>query len=293
MEKRRLGRTGHESTVVTLGTAGLGRDTLTQYQVDQAVETALSHGVNHLDIAPSYGQAMENMAPWMGRIRDKLFLGAKTSKRTKSEASEDIRSCMSRLGVDSFDLFQLHSVGAMEDLDAVTGPGGALEAVVELRDQGLTRWIGITGHGPEVPAVQLEALRRFDFDTIMFPVNAAMYRNADYRRDAEGLLAEANSRDIGVQTIKMIARGGWGERGREYDTWYDPHREQVDIDRALWWVLSQPMHTAPSAGEVSLLGKVLDAAERFKPLSDMEQSEVVDGQRPPLPEPKLAILPAS
>jgi hypothetical protein len=164
-----------------------------------------------------------------------------------------------------------------------------LEALVELREQGLTRWLGITGHGPEVPRVQLEALRRFDFDTIMFPISAAMYRNADYRRDAEALLSEANARDLGIQTIKMIARGGWGDREHDASTWYDPHREQAEIDRALWWVLSQPMHTAPSAGDVDLLPKVLDAAERFRPLPAAEAEDAIAAQRPQLPHPELAI----
>ena len=199
---------------------------------------------------------------------------------------------MGRLGVDSFDLFQLHSVANMDDLDMVTGTGGALEALVEMRDQGLTRWIGITGHRPEVPRVLLEALRRFDFDTIMFPVSAAIFQNDEYRQNAEELLATANDRNVGIQTIKMIARGGWGDREQEYRTWYDPHREQEDIDSALWWVLSQPMHTAPSAGDVHLLPRVLDAAERFTRLSVDEQSEVVRKQRPPLPEPGLGILSA-
>ena len=180
----------------------------------------------------------------------------------------------------------------MEDLDQVTGPGGALEALVELREQGLTQWIGITGHGPSVPATHLEALRRFDFDTVMFPLSASMFRDADYRRDAEELLRVAASRNVGIHTIKMIARGGWGDREPEHTTWYDPHREQAAIDRALWWVLSHGMHTAPSAGDVTLLPKVLDAAERFAPLSEAEQEEVVSSQRPPLPEPGLAILPA-
>ena len=291
MEKRRLGRTGHESTVVTFGTAGIGRAGMTQEVVDQAVERIVQHGVNHIDIAPGYGEAMERLAPWMPRIRDRVFLGSKTTERTRDSARESIRSAMTRLGVESFDLFQLHSVTDMETLDTVTGPGGALEALVEMREQGLTRWIGITGHGPEVPRVQIEALRRFDFDTIMFPVSASIYRNADYRRDAEELLAQAQSRDLGIQAIKMIARGGWGERERECNTWYDPHREQADIDRALWWLLSQPVHTAPSAGEVTLLAKVLDAAQRFTLLSPTEQEAVVGEQRPPLPEPRLGILP--
>ena len=290
MEKRRLGRTGHHSTVVTLGAAGLKN--VSQETADEVVQLALDHGVNHLDIAPTYGQAMERMAPWMPRIRESIFLGAKTVERTREAAWDDVRRSMSRLGVDSFDLFQLHSVGSMEDLDRVTGPGGALEALTEMRDQGLTRWIGITGHGPEVPRVQLEALRRFDFDTIMFPLSASIYRNDVYRGDAERLLAEAASRDVGIQTIKMIARGGWGDRDHDCNTWYDPHREQADIDRALWWVLSQQMHTAPSVGEVSLIGKVLDAAERLRPLSPAEQDDVLAAQRPPLPEPGLGILSA-
>lgn len=291
MEKRRLGRTGHESTVVAFGTAGIGK--VSQEAADKAVKAILEHGVNHIDIAPTYGEAMERLSPWMPKIRDRMFLGAKTRERTKDAAWENIRGSMTRLGVDSFDLFQLHSVGTMEDLDKVTGTGGALEALVELREQGLTKFVGITGHGPEVPRVQLEALRRFDFDTIMFPVSASIFQNPEYREAAEELLAVANERDLGIHTIKMIARGGWGERERECSTWYDPHREQPDIDNALWWVLSQPMHTAPSAGDVHLLPKVLDAAERFAPLTPAKQEDVISSQQPPMPEPGLGILAAT
>lgn len=290
MEKRRLGRTGHESTVVTFGTAGIGR--VSQAAADKAVEQILQHGVNHIDIAPSYGEAMERLAPWMPKIRDNVFLGAKTRERTRKSAWQNIESCINRLGVESFNLFQLHSVGTMEDLDAVTGSGGALEALVELRERGLTQWLGITGHGPDAPRVHLEALRRFDFDTVMFPLNATLYNNAEYRHYAEELLSLANERDVGIHTIKMLARGGWGEREREHSTWYDPHRDQSDIDGALWWLLSQPMHTAPSVGDVRLLPRALDAAERFRPLSAHEQADVVASQHPPLPEPGLGILAA-
>ena len=290
MEKRRLGRTGHESTAVTFGTAGIGR--VSQEVADRAVEQILEHGVNHIDIAPTYGEAMERMAPWMPKLRDSMFLGAKTRERTRKLAWANIESCMSRLGVESFDLFQLHSVGTMEDLDKVTGSGGALEAVVELRERGLTQWVGITGHGPDAPRVHLEALRRFDFDTVMFPLNATLFRNAEYREYAEELLSVAGQRDVGIHTIKMLARGGWGDREREHTTWYDPHREQSEIDSALWWLLSQPMHTAPSVGDVELLPRALDAAQRFSPLSNDDQEAVVLGQRPPLPEPGLGILAA-
>jgi len=291
MEQREFGRTGHRSTVVTFGTAGLGR--VEQAVADKAVQAVLDHGVNHFDIAPSYGEAMERLAPWMSEIRDRIFLGTKTTARTKDAAWDEVRSIQRRLGIDSFDLFQLHAVISMEDLDAVTAPGGALETLVEMREQGVTKWLGITGHGPAVPKVHLKALRRFDFDTIMFPVSAAIFRNTDYRRDAEALLAEAASRNVGVQIIKSISRGGWGEHEREHTTWYDPHRDQNDIDRALWWALSQPVHTAPSAGDVNLLPRVLDAAERFASLSAVEQDEIVRSQRPPLPEPNLGILPAA
>jgi aryl-alcohol dehydrogenase-like predicted oxidoreductase len=290
MEKRRLGRTEHHSTVVTIGTAGFSK--VTQEVADRSVELMLQHGVNHVDIAPTYGEAMERMAPWIKKIRGDVFLGSKTRARTKSEAWDNIHSIMERLGVESFDLFQLHSVGLMEDLDTVTGPGGALEALVEMKEQGLTRFIGITGHGPDVPKVHLEALRRFDFDTIMFPVSASIFKNPAYKESALELLATANERDLGIQTIKMLARGGWGDRERETSTWYDPHREQPEIDKALWWVLSQPMHTAPSAGEVTLWPKVLDAAERFSPLTASQQEEVIAGQQPPLAEPGLGILAA-
>lgn len=290
MEKRRLGRTCHESTVVTFGTAGIGR--VSQEVADIAVERVLAHGVNHIDIAPTYGEAMERLAPWMPKIRERVFLGAKTRERSRKSAWENIESCMSRLGVESFDLFQLHSVGTMEDLDTVTAGGGALDALLELRERGLTRWLGITGHGPDAPRVHLEALRRFDFDTVMFPLNATLWRNSEYRGYAEELLSVAAERDVGIHTIKMLARGGWGNRQREHSTWYDPHRKQAEIDGALWWLLSQPMHTAPSVGDVELLPRALDAAERFLPLSASEQAAVVERQQPPLPEPGLGILAA-
>lgn len=292
METRRLGRTEHMSSVVTFGAFAVGRG-VDQAEADAAVDLALSRGVNHIDVAPSYGQAMERLAPSMPAIRDQVFLGAKTGERGYRDAWESIRSCQQRLGVEVFDLFQLHSVSTFKDLDAATADGGALQALIEMREQGLTRFLGITGHGPDAPRVHLEALRRFDFDTIMFPVSPAIYRNVTYRRDAEALLAEAAARDVGVQTIKMLARGGWGGREREMNVWYDPHREQPDIDRSLWFVLSQPVHTAPSTGDLRLLPQILDAAERFRPLTEAEQAEAIAAQRPPTPEPRLAIDPAA
>ena len=288
METRRLGRTEHMSSVITFGAVAVGRG-VDQAEADAAIHLILSRGVNHIDVAPGYGQAMERLAPSMPAIRDQVFLGAKTAERTYQGAWESIRSCQQRLGIEVFDLVQLHSVSTFEDLDAVTADGGALRALIEMRQQGLTRFLGITGHGPDAPQVHLEALRRFDFDTIMFPLSPAIYRNAAYRRDAEALLAEAAERDVGVQTIKVLARGGWGDREHEINVWYDPHREQPDIDRSLWFVLSQPVHTAPSTGDLRLLPQILDAAERFRPLTAAEQTEAIAAQRPPMPEPRLGI----
>ena len=288
MQKRTLGRTGHDSTVVSFGTYAVGY--VDQDAADQAIQLVLDAGVNHFDIAPTYGHAMERVAPWMPEIRKRgIFVGAKTAVRDREGAWRDVESIMQRMNVEDFDLFQLHSVGNMEQLELAIAPGGSIETLVEMREQGLTKWLGITGHGPEVPATILEALKRFDFDTVMFPLNPAAARDAAYREVTQRLLAEASARNIGVQTIKMIARGGWGDGDREVSTWYDPHREQVDIDSSLWWVLSQPMHTAPSCGEISLLPKVLDAAERFTPLSSDEQRDVEKSQRPLLPLPDLAI----
>ena len=287
MEKRTLGRTGHESTVVTFGAFSVGY--VEQDEADEAIRLFLDHGVNHVDIAPSYGESMERMAPWMPQIRDRVFLGAKTRFRSRDDAWRDVESIFKRLNVEDFDLFQLHSVVNLDELDKAMAKGGALETLVEMREQGLTKWLGITGHGPHVPATILEALRRFDFDTVMFPLNPAMARNPEYRRDSEALLTEANSRDVGIQTIKMIARGRWNGDQRDCHTWYDPHREQSDIDKSLWWVLSQQMHTAPSCGEISLLPRVLDAAERFRALSKVEQEAVVTSQSPPHPHSDLAI----
>ena len=288
MQTRTLGRTGHDSTVVSFGTYAVGW--LSQDDADRAIELVLDHGVNHFDIAPTYGEAMERVAPWMPEIRKReIFVGAKTAVRDRDGAWRDVESIMQRMNTDGFDLFQLHSVGDMEQLELATAPGGSLETLVEMQEQGLTKWLGITGHGPEVPATILEALKRFDFDTVMFPLNPAAARDAAYRDVSNRLLAVCEERDIGVQTIKMIARGGWGDGDKQTNTWYDPHREQSDIDASLWWVLSHGVHTAPSCGEISLLPKVLDAAERFSPLSEQEMQKVEESQRPPLPLPALAI----
>jgi len=288
MEKRRLGKTNHNSTVVTFGAYSIGK--LTQDRADNVIQKCLDYGVNHIDIAPGYADSMERVAPWMPELRDHMFLGSKTPMRTRDEAWQNIEDIMTRMNVDSFDLFQLHAVIDIETLDQVTSSNGALKALVEMKEQGLTKWLGITGHGPTVPKTHIEALNRFDFDTVMFPVNASMYKNKEYRLDAEKLISICNQKDVGIQTIKMIARGGWGSKLKDLGTWYDPYRSQEEIDTALWWQLSQPIHTAPSCGEYKLLEKILDSAERFKQLDLDEQECIVASQKISQPEEKLALI---
>lgn len=288
MEKRRLGRTNHHSTIVTFGAYSIGK--LSQDDADDAIQMCLDYGVNHIDIAPGYADSMERVAPWMPELRGNMFLGSKTPMRTRDEAWKNIDDIMTRMDVESFDLFQLHAVIDLETLDQVTSPNGALKALTELRDQGLTKWLGITGHGPTVPRTHIEALRRFDFDTVMFPVNASMYKDTQYRTDAEQLISICNEKDVGIQTIKMIARGGWGDGHKDLGTWYDPHRTQKEIDTALWWQLSQPIHTAPSCGEYKLLKKVLDSAERFNQFDLDEQERIVASMKIFRPEEKLALI---
>jgi len=273
MDKRRLGRTGHLSTVVTFGAAALGR--VMQAEADKAVELALAHGVNHIDVAPSYGEAELRLGPWLAKHRHDFFLGCKTLERGQEGARAELHRSLERLRVDSFDLYQLHAVGDMAELDKALAPGGAIEAIVEAREQGLVRFIGITGHGHLAPAVHAAALRRFAFDTVLLPLNFVLWGNADYRRDFQTLLDLAAEQDVGLMVIKALAKRPWGERQRTYNTWYEPFDDQPSIDRCVRFVLSQNVTTLISSGDVRLIPLILQAAERYRPLSAAAQAELV------------------
>jgi len=264
MERRRLGRTGHQSSVVALGTAAIGK--VDQATADRAIQAALDAGVNHVDVAPSYGEAELRLAPWMPRIRGRIFLGCKTRERARDAAKAELHRSLERLGVDRLDLYQLHAVSKLADLDACTAKGGALEALVEAREEGLVRWLGITGHTHDAPRTHLEALRRFDFDTVMFPLNFVLWADPRYREDAQALLEECRRRDVGVHIIKTVARDAWGDRPRTHTTWYEPFTDQAIIDQAVAFVLSRPVTTLCSVGDVTVLPRVLEAAERFQAL---------------------------
>jgi aryl-alcohol dehydrogenase-like predicted oxidoreductase len=212
MKKRRLGRTGHLSTVAIFGAAAFWD--VDQSETDQIMELVSSHGINHIDVAPSYGQAEVRLGPWLSRERDRFFVGCKTMQRSKEGASMEMRQSLDRLHIDHFDLYQIHAVTNLGELDAVTRPGGALEAIIEAREAGLTRSIGITGHGVDAPALFLEAIRRFDFDTVLFPLNFIQYGDPSFRSNAEELIQQCREKDVGTMVIKSITKGPWGKRRR-------------------------------------------------------------------------------
>lgn len=267
MEKRRLGRTGHMSTIVAFGGAAIGK--VTQDVADAAIQDARDHGVNHFDVAPTYGDAELRLAPWMPKIRSEIFLGCKTTERTRDGAKRSIHASLERLGVDSFDLFQFHSVGTMEKLDQCLGTGGAIEAVLEARDEGLLRYVGITGHGLDAPKVHAEGLRRFPLDTVMFPLNFVLSTNLpDYRRDYEALIALCQVEDVGVHIIKTLAKSPWYDREHPpTKPWYEPFDDQETIDHAVAFNAGQPIHTMCSSADVTVIPKMLDAAERYRSVS--------------------------
>jgi aryl-alcohol dehydrogenase-like predicted oxidoreductase len=273
METRRFGRTGHYSTVAILGGAAFGK--IDQTTTDAAMERVIAAGVNHIDIAPSYGNAEERLAPWIERERARFFLGCKTTERTREGAWVELQRSLERLHTDTFDLYQLHAIKTLEELEAVTARGGALEAVVAAREQGLTRFIGITGHGLQAPRVFLEALRQFDYDSVLFPINARLFADVDYRRSADALLRECRTRDVGVMAIKAITKAPWGDRPRTHTTWYEPFTEAAQIQRAVDFALSQDITGLCTVGDVTVLPLFLDACARFTPMTAAEQEATI------------------
>jgi aryl-alcohol dehydrogenase-like predicted oxidoreductase len=273
MKTRRFGRTEHTSTVAIFGGAAFWE--VTQAEADAKMEQVIAAGVNHIDVAPSYGAAEERLGPWLARERDRFFLGCKTMERTKAGAADELRRSLERLRVDSFDLYQIHAITTRDELDQVTRPGGALEAILDARAEGLTRFIGITGHGLDVPAIFLEALRRFDFDSVLFPINFVLYANPAYRRDAEELLRQCRARDVGTMIIKTVARGPWGDRPKTYTTWYEPFDDPDHIQQSVDFALSQDVTGLCTAGDVTILPLFLEACERFAPMSADEQEALI------------------
>jgi len=258
-----FGRTGHVSTRAIFGAAALGE--ATQDEADRTLELLLRHGVNHIDTAPSYGEAELRIGPWMAEHRDRFFLATKTDKWLYGAARDQIRRSLERLRVDHVDLIQLHHLIDPAEWEIAMGPGGALEAIVEAREQGLARFVGVTGHGLSAPAMHRRSLERFDFDSVLLPYNFVTMSMPHYGDDYEALYALCRERSVAVQAIKGLLRRPWAE-GAEHTrtTWYQPLEGQAAIDTAVGWVLQRPGIFLITPSDMDLLPRVLDAASRFE-----------------------------
>ena len=271
MERRRLGRTGHLSSVAVLGGAAFARSDPETTAASFA--EALEAGVNHLDVAPQYGRAQELLGPLIPAVRDRLFVACKTLRHDPAGVRAQLEESLTLLRCDSFDLYQLHAVTDLAELDS---RAGAVEALLAAREEGLTRWVGITGHEHTAPAAHLEALRRYDLDTVMFPVYPRLWADPEYRRDAEELLAYAAEHDVGVMAIKAVAARPWAGRTTTADTWYEPWTDGAAVARGVRFALSTPgVHAFCTPGDTGVLTTALAAASAATPMDPDERAATV------------------
>ena len=271
VETRRLGRTGHHSSLAILGGAAFAMDS--PDEAGALLGEALEAGVNHLDIAPGYGSAERAVGPHMRAIRQRLFLACKTAETERDWALRRLDRSLERLQVDELDLYQVHGVTSLEVLDQ---RNEAFQVILEARDRGLTRFVGVTGHDLGAPAAHLEAIRRYDLDTVMFPVYPAVLADDDYRADVDALLAECAERDVGVMAIKAVAWRAWGDRTPDALSWYEPHRSDEAIERGVRFALSTPgIHAFCTPSDPATARRAISAASRYEPLTSAEHADAI------------------
>lgn len=277
IEKLPFGRTGHHSSRAVFGAAGLSN--VTQAEADRTLELLLRYGVNHIDTAASYGESELRIGPWMPQYRNHFFLASKTGDRSRIEARDSIFRSLERLRTDHLDLIQLHNLVEPSEWETAMGPGGALEALIEAREQGLVRFIGVTGHGLTVAGQHRRALERFSFDSVLLPYSFVLMQHEGYAGDFEALLGVCRERGVAVQTIKAITRRPWGVNPQTRATWYEPLEEQADIDRAVHWVMGREGLFFCTAGDIAILPRVLEAADCFRSRpTDAEMSAMLDAR---------------
>lgn len=273
-----FGRTGHASSRLIFGAVALAD--ATPAESERTLALLLEHGINHIDTAASYGDSEDQLRPWLAEHRGAFFLATKTGDRDAATARESIHRSLERMGVDRLDAIQLHNLVHPGEWERALGPGGALEAAIEARDEGLVRFIGVTGHGLTVAHQHRQALDVFPFDSVLAPCNPVILRDPVYGPDFEALERTCAAREVALQTIKAVTRGPWGAAERTSPVWYEPLRDQHDIDRAVWFVLSRPTAFLNTIGDREVLAKVLDAAERFTAApTDAEIDALVDDAR--------------
>jgi aryl-alcohol dehydrogenase-like predicted oxidoreductase len=259
--KTEFGRTGHRSTRVIFGAASLSR--VSQKVADETLDVLLRYDVNHIDTAANYGDSELRIAPWLKREPGRFFLATKGDKRDEKGAREEIHRSLDRLDVDHVDLWQIHALADPIEWDQALSPRGAIDAALAAREEGLIRWIGVTGHGSQIAATHRRSLERFDFDSVLLPYNYITMQNQYYAQNFEALLETCKQRNTAVQTIKAIALRPWMDSDHTRTTWYQPLENPDDIDLAVWWALGRPGIFLNSVGDVDLLPLVLDAAKRF------------------------------
>jgi aryl-alcohol dehydrogenase-like predicted oxidoreductase len=269
--KSPFGRIGHNSSRALFGGAALSN--VPQAEADTALELAFSSGVNHVDAAASYGSAEDRIGDWIHRHGKTFFLATKTGERTATKAKAELHRSLERLHVDRVDLLQLHNLVDPKEWEVAFGPNGALEAAIELRQQGLVRFIGVTGHGLTVAEMHRRSLAQHDFDSVLLPFSFVMAQNRQYLDEFNQLITTCRSRNVAVQVIKTICRGPWGDKPRRHATWYEPLDVQVEMDLAVYWILGHDGLFLNTAGDVHLLPKILDAASRFTAMPSDQQMQ--------------------
>jgi aryl-alcohol dehydrogenase-like predicted oxidoreductase len=273
IERLPFGRTGHASARTLFGAAALG--SMRQERADQILELLLEFGVNHIDVAASYGDAELRLAPWMAQHRERFFLATKTGERDYDGAKASIERSLQRMQVDQIDLIQFHNLVDEPGWQTVMGPGGALEAALWARDHGLVRFIGVTGHGTRVADMHQRSIEAFDFDSVLLPYNHMMMQDAAYAAAFERLYATCLQRGIGIQTIKSVARRRWRDDDASRRlSWYEPIREPEALRRAVQWVLARPGVFLNTSSDATLLRPTLEAARDF----DVNAAGAVPGE---------------
>jgi len=263
IKKMLFGKTGHQSSRIIFGAAAFM--SMKQDRADPFLDLLIENGVNHIDVAANYGDAELRIGSWMKEHRDKFFLASKTGDRTAVEAAESIRQSLERLQTDQLDLIQLHNLTDEPGWERAMGPGGALEAAIDAKNEGLVRFIGVTGHGTQAPAMHLRSLEKYDFDSVLLPCNFPLMQNRDYAADFDRLIDLCKERGVAVQTIKSIARRRW----REDDTqkrysWYEPVKDPEILRRTVHWLLSHPTVFLNTSSDATLLPLILKAATEFE-----------------------------
>lgn len=254
-----FGRTGHQSTRIIFGAAALGG--MSSSRAETTLDVIRSHGINHIDTAASYGASEDRLQPWLADHRHDVFLATKTAERSGSAARAELERSLTRMGVDHVDMIQLHNLVEPDEWEVAFAPGGAVEALARARDEGLTRFIGVTGHGLRIAAQHRASLDQFDFDAVLFPLNHSLLASfPDYANDVQALMDTCRMRQVAMQTIKAIARRRWDDGVHGHRSWYEPLTDRAAIDRAVRSVLSHDDVFLNTTSDATLLPLILESA---------------------------------